>query len=61
MDGNNDFFENFERNKYLKKLPSMQRVMISSSATAFICQMMIVKIVYFSFANNMVCIPPASI
>ena len=24
--GNNDFFENFERNKYLKKLPSMQRV-----------------------------------
>ena len=26
MDGNNEFFENFERNKYLKKLPSMQRV-----------------------------------
>ena len=26
MDGNNDFFENFQRNKYLKKLPSMQRV-----------------------------------
>ena len=26
MGGNNDFFENFERNKYLKKLPSMQRV-----------------------------------
>ena len=24
--GNNEFFENFERNKYLKKLPSMQRV-----------------------------------
>ena len=23
---NNEFFENFERNKYLKKLPSMQRV-----------------------------------
>ena len=26
MDGNNKFFENFERNKYLKKLPSLQRV-----------------------------------
>jgi len=26
MGGKNDFFENFERNKYLKKLPSMQRV-----------------------------------
>ena len=26
MGGNNDSFENFERNKYLKKLPSMQRV-----------------------------------
>ena len=26
MGGNNDFFENLERNKYLKKLPSMQRV-----------------------------------
>ena len=26
MGGNDDFFENFERNKYLKKLPSMQRV-----------------------------------
>ena len=26
MGGNNDFFENFETNKYLKKLPSMQRV-----------------------------------
>ena len=26
MGGNNDFFENFERNKYLKKVPSMQRV-----------------------------------
>ena len=25
MGGNNEFFENFERNKYLKKLPSMQR------------------------------------
>ena len=26
MGGNNEFFANFERNKYLKKLPSMQRV-----------------------------------
>ena len=26
MGGNNEFFENFERIKYLKKLPSMQRV-----------------------------------
>ena len=26
MGGNNEFFENFERNKYLKKLTSMQRV-----------------------------------
>ena len=26
MGGNNEFFENFERNKYLKKLPSMQWV-----------------------------------
>ena len=26
MGGNNDFFLDFERNKYLKKLPSMQRV-----------------------------------
>ena len=26
MGGNNEIFENFERNKYLKKLPSMQRV-----------------------------------
>ena len=26
LGGNNDFFLNFERNKYLKKLPSMQRV-----------------------------------
>ena len=26
MGGNNNFFENFERNKYLKKLTSMQRV-----------------------------------
>ena len=28
MDGNNNSFENFERNKYLKKLPSMQRVKV---------------------------------
>ena len=26
MSGNNEFFEKFERKKYLKKLPSMQRV-----------------------------------
>ena len=26
MGGNDEFFENFERNKYLKNLPSMQRV-----------------------------------
>ena len=26
MGGNNEFFENFERKKYFKKLPSMQRV-----------------------------------
>ena len=26
MGGNNEIFANFERNKYLKKLPSMQRV-----------------------------------
>ena len=26
MGGNDYFFENFERNKYFKKLPSMQRV-----------------------------------
>ena len=28
MGGNNEFFKYFERNKYLKKLPSMQRVNI---------------------------------
>ena len=32
MGGNNEFFENFERNKYLKKLPSMQRVKNSISS-----------------------------
>ena len=30
MGGNNEFFENFERNKYLKKLPSMQRVQLGT-------------------------------
>ena len=30
MGGNNEFFENFERNKYLKKLPSMQRVKVTN-------------------------------
>ena len=29
MGANNEFYENFERNKYLKKLPSMQRVKIT--------------------------------
>ena len=33
MGGNNDFFLNFERNKYLKKLPSMQKV--NQSAVVF--------------------------
>jgi len=28
MGGNNDFFENFERDEYLKNLPSMQRVKV---------------------------------
>ena len=31
MGRNNEFFENFERNKYLKKLPSMQRVKTGGS------------------------------
>ena len=31
MGGNNEFFENFERNKYLKKLPSMQRVKLPNT------------------------------
>ena len=26
MGGNNEYFENVERNKYLKKIPSMPRV-----------------------------------
>ena len=29
-----EFFENFERNKYLKKLPSMQRVKNAGKNTA---------------------------
>ena len=33
MGGNNEFFENFERNKYLKKLPSMQRVKLTETVT----------------------------
>ena len=39
MGGNYDFFENFERKKYLKKLPSMQRVKMQngrSSADLFV-------------------------
>ena len=35
MGGNNEFFENFERNKYLKILPNMQRVKCSSSLNPF--------------------------
>ena len=35
MGGNNEFFENFERNKYLKKLPSMQRDNVDSLQRAF--------------------------
>ena len=31
MGGNNEFFGNFERNKYLNKLPSMQRVNITQN------------------------------
>ena len=27
MGGNNEFFENFERNKYLKKLPTCKELM----------------------------------
>ena len=33
LGGNNEFFENFERNKYLKKLPSMQRVNAVTAAS----------------------------
>ena len=35
MGGNNEFFEFFERNKYLKKLPSMQRVSAAMLADIF--------------------------
>ena len=31
MGGNNECFENFERHKYLKKLPSMQRAIIDTA------------------------------
>ena len=37
MGGNNDFIFNFERNKYLKKLPSMQRVNMSYATTHLTC------------------------
>ena len=36
MGGNNEFFENFEKNKYLKKLPSMQRVNLSIPTSSWI-------------------------
>ena len=41
MGENNEFFENFERNKYLKKLPSMQRVKYSTvQVYVFSCPML---------------------
>ena len=36
MGGNNDFFENFERNKYMKKIPSMKKV--KSDITMILCK-----------------------
>ena len=33
MGGKKEFFENFERKKYLKKLPSMQRVKVKELTT----------------------------
>ena len=36
MGGNNDFFLNFERNKYLKKLPIMQRVKSEAEHVIFL-------------------------
>ena len=41
MGGNNEFFENFERNKYLKKLPSMQRVKYIVVGVSGICAVML--------------------
>ena len=35
MGGNSEFFENFESNKYLKKLPSMQRVNLNTCLKLF--------------------------
>ena len=35
MSGNNKIFENFERKKYLKKLPSMQRVKVGARSALF--------------------------
>ena len=48
MGGNNEFFENFERNKYLKKLPSMQRVKGSynSMNEDFVCLCGLVLILF---------------
>ena len=37
MGRNNAFFENYKRNKYLKKLPSMQRVKEASILHIDIC------------------------
>ena len=41
MGGNNEFFENFERKKYLKKLPSMQR--FNEQQRNIICHMHTIK------------------
>ena len=43
MGRNNEFFENFERNKYLKKLPSMQRVKELLSVNDEICCYHVIK------------------
>ena len=42
MGGNNDFFKKIERNKYFKKLPSMQRVNVSPQRAA------VNSVLYFS-------------
>ena len=43
MGGNNEIFENFERSKYLKKLPSMQRV----NAFNLIAPQLIIHAIFF--------------
>ena len=44
MGGNNEFFENFERNKYLKKLPSMQRIKTSTALVKTIASTQFIKV-----------------